>query len=82
MKQSGRIGWVFSGTVVDKRLKFQEHEIYGSSVKAILSIDVDSGGRIETRVPLSLYQEAQIGDWVEGSKKTLKFYATYRDRAH
>lgn len=64
-----------TGTVVDKRLKTQDDAIYGGNIQALLTIEAETGARIQTRVPMSLYQDARIGDWVVGSKKTLRFYS-------
>ena len=60
--------------MVDKRLRSQEDGIYGGNVQASLTIDTETGARIETRVPMWLYQDARIGDRAVGSKMTLKFY--------
>ena len=74
-----RSDWVgLRGTVVDNGLKSQDDEIYGGNVQALLTIEADSGSTVQTRVPLSLYREARIGGWVEGSKTTLKLYSRSR----
>jgi hypothetical protein len=70
-----RPDWVgLTGIVVDKRLKAQEDNIYGGNVRAVLTVELDTGGRVETQIPMALYSEARIGDRVEGSKDSLKFH--------
>jgi len=73
--KTNRPDWIgLAGTVVEKRWKFRDNVIYNGNVQAILAIETESGGRIETQVPMSLYQDARVGDWVVGSRETLKFY--------
>jgi hypothetical protein len=78
-----RPDWVgLTGTVVDKKLKNRDDEIYGGGIQASLTIETENGTRIETRIPMWMYQDARIGDWVVGSKKSLRFYPRSPARTH
>src|SRR5215469_1944272 len=60
-----RLDWIgLNGTVIDKRLSFHENYVHGSSVQAYVTIERDTGGRVETLVPLSIYGDIQVGDRV------------------